>query len=151
MGIFLEGEDFCGDHGLGRLVEFRFKAPPGTTSSSITTHTPCGQRNCASWASQPQKSVTILPCPGGRTTKSTNNMWWHWRKKIFLLQPRCYRGLGGQHHAPTALPWRKNSFTHCTGGYAGLETSLDGCGTFALTVVGTQNRPARSHHGYQMT
>jgi hypothetical protein len=71
MGIFLEGEDPRGDHSLGRLVEFRFKAPPGTTSSSITTHTPSGQRNCASWASQPQKSVTLLPCPGGRTTKST--------------------------------------------------------------------------------
>ena len=26
MGIFLEGEDSRGDHGLGRLVEFRFKA-----------------------------------------------------------------------------------------------------------------------------
>ena len=71
MGIFLEGEDSRGDHGLGRLVEFRFKARPGTTSSSITTHTPSGQRNCASWASQPQKSVTLLPCPGGRTTKTT--------------------------------------------------------------------------------
>ena len=54
-----------------------FKAPPGTTSSSITTHTPSGQRNCALWASQPQKSVTLLPCPGGRTTKSTKDMWWH--------------------------------------------------------------------------
>ena len=62
MGIFLEGEDSRGDHVLGSLVEFRFKAPPGTTSSSITTHTPSGQRNCASWASQPQKSVTLLPC-----------------------------------------------------------------------------------------
>ena len=71
MGSFLEGEDSHGDHGLGRLVEFRFKAPPGTTSSSITTHTSSGQRNCASWASQPQKSVTLLLCPGGRTTKST--------------------------------------------------------------------------------
>ena len=56
---------------MGRLVEFRFKAPPGTTSSSVTTHTASGQRNCASRASQPQKSVTLLPCPGGRTTKST--------------------------------------------------------------------------------
>ena len=53
VGIFLEGEYSRGDHGLGRLVEFRFKAPPGTTSSSITTHTPSEQRNCASWASQP--------------------------------------------------------------------------------------------------
>jgi hypothetical protein len=25
MGIFLEGEDSCSDHGLGRLVAFRFK------------------------------------------------------------------------------------------------------------------------------
>ena len=33
MGIFPEGEDSRGDHGLGRLVEFRFKGPPGTTSS----------------------------------------------------------------------------------------------------------------------
>ena len=81
VGIFLEGEDSRGDRGLGRLVEFRFKAPPGTTSSSITTHTPLGQRNCASWASQPQKSVTLLPCPGGRTTKPTKDMWWHWKKK----------------------------------------------------------------------
>ena len=85
VGIFLEGEDTRGDHGLGRLVDFRFKAPPGTTSSSITTHTPSGQRNCASRASEPQKSVTLLPCPGGRTTKSTKDMWWHWgEKKNFL-------------------------------------------------------------------
>jgi len=33
--------------------------------------TSSGQRNCASWASQPQKSVTLRPCPGRRTTKST--------------------------------------------------------------------------------
>ena len=38
VGIFPEGEDSRGDHGLGRLVEFRFKGPPGTTSSYITTH-----------------------------------------------------------------------------------------------------------------
>ena len=71
VGIFLGGEDSRSEHGLGRLVEFRFKAPPGTTSSSITTHTLSGQRNCASRASQPQKSVTLLPFPGGRATKST--------------------------------------------------------------------------------
>jgi len=38
VGIFPEGEDSRGDHGLGRLVEYRFKGPPGTTSSYITTH-----------------------------------------------------------------------------------------------------------------
>jgi len=50
--MFLEREDSRGDHGLGSLVEFRFKAPSGTTSFSITTHTPSGQRNRASWASK---------------------------------------------------------------------------------------------------
>jgi len=68
--IFPEGEDSRDDHGLGRLVEFRFKAllalhPP------ISPLTSSGQRNRASWASQPQNSVTLLPCLGGRTTKST--------------------------------------------------------------------------------
>ena len=38
LGIFTEGEDPRGDHGLGRLVEFRFKGPPATTSPYITTH-----------------------------------------------------------------------------------------------------------------
>ena len=85
VGIFPEGEDSRGDHGLGKLVEFRFKGPPGTPSSYINLglrallalHAPIsplassGQRNCASWSSQTQKSVTLLPCPGGRTTKST--------------------------------------------------------------------------------
>ena len=95
VGIFLEGEDSRGDHGLGRLVEFRFKAAPGTTSSSITTHTLSGQCNCASWASLPQKSVTLLPRSGGRTTKSRKDMWWHWGKKSvfgFLILPsRLYK------------------------------------------------------------
>jgi hypothetical protein len=36
--FFLEGEDSHGDHGLGSLVELRFKAPPGTSYSHITTH-----------------------------------------------------------------------------------------------------------------
>ena len=75
---------FRGDHGLGRLVEFRFKVPSGTTSSSITTHTPSGQRNCTSWASQPQKSVTLLPCPGGRITKSTKGHMVAFKKKMGL-------------------------------------------------------------------
>jgi len=51
-GIFPEGEDSHGDHGLGRLVEFRFKSPPGTTSSYITTHiirtAPLGRPNLRS-------------------------------------------------------------------------------------------------------
>jgi hypothetical protein len=37
-GFFLEEEDPLGDDGLGSLVEFRFKAPPGTSYSYITIH-----------------------------------------------------------------------------------------------------------------
>jgi hypothetical protein len=44
--------------------------------------TSSGQRNCASWASQPQKSVTLQPQPGGESTKSIRDMWWHCKKKF---------------------------------------------------------------------
>jgi hypothetical protein len=36
--FFLEGEDSHGDHGMGSLVELRFKAPPGNSCSYITIH-----------------------------------------------------------------------------------------------------------------
>jgi hypothetical protein len=81
VGIFLEGEDSRGDHGVGRLVEFRFKAPPGTTSSSITTHTPSGQRNCTSWASPSEVGYT--PAMPRREDHEVykKDMWWHWETK----------------------------------------------------------------------
>jgi len=47
-----------------------------------TSHMPSGQRNCSSLAYKSQKSVTLLPCWGGRTTKSTKYIWWHWTKKV---------------------------------------------------------------------
>ena len=37
-GIFPEGGNYRGGHGLCRFVELRFKGPPDTTSSCITTH-----------------------------------------------------------------------------------------------------------------
>jgi hypothetical protein len=52
-----EGEDSHGDHGLGSLVELRFKAPPDTSYSFITI-TISGKRNCASWA----RSGYIVAC-----------------------------------------------------------------------------------------
>jgi hypothetical protein len=64
-GSFLEGEDSHGDPGL-----LRFKNPPRTPYPYIT-----GQHNRASWASQPQKSVTLRPKLGGETTKPLSDMW----------------------------------------------------------------------------
>jgi hypothetical protein len=37
-------------------------------------------------------------------------------------------GVGGQHHAPAALPTGKRPGTHCTGGWVGPRAGLDGCG-----------------------
>jgi hypothetical protein len=79
-GFFLEGEDSHCDHGLGSLVELRFKAPL-VLHIHTSPSTSSGQRNCVSWASQPQKSVTLRPQPGGETTKSIRDMCWHWKEK----------------------------------------------------------------------
>jgi hypothetical protein len=95
-GFFLEGEDLHGDHGLGSLVKLRFNTPPGTYNHTSPS-TSLGQRNCALWASQPQKSITFRPQPGGETTKSIRDMWWHWPKKTMdfkqKLQGFSYRGV----------------------------------------------------------
>jgi hypothetical protein len=63
------------------LVEHKFKAPL-VLHIHISPSTTSAQRNCASWASQPQKSVTLRPQPGGDTTKSIRDMWRHWQKKL---------------------------------------------------------------------
>ena len=61
VGIFPEGEDSRGDHGLGRTL-LALHPPISPLASS-------GQRNCASWTSQPQKTVTLLPCPAPRSPR----------------------------------------------------------------------------------
>jgi hypothetical protein len=39
-------------------------------------------------------------------------------------------GVGGQRHAPAALPPRERPGTHCIGGWVGPRAGLDGCGKF---------------------
>jgi hypothetical protein len=36
-------------------------------------------------------------------------------------------GVGGQQHAPAALPPGKRPGTHCIGGWVGPRAGLDGC------------------------
>ena len=36
--------------------------------------------------------------------------------------------VGGQHHAPAALPPRERPGTHCTGGWVGPRAGMDECG-----------------------
>ena len=50
------------------VSRFRCKGPSWYLIFTHTTTT-SGQRSCASWASQPQKSAILSPQPGGKTTK----------------------------------------------------------------------------------
>jgi hypothetical protein len=36
-------------------------------------------------------------------------------------------GMGGQHHAPAALPPGKGTATHCVGGWVGPRADLNEC------------------------
>jgi hypothetical protein len=110
-GFFPEGEDSLCDHGLCSLVEPRFKAPPGTSYSYITIHL-IGQHNCASWASQPQTSVTLRPQPGGETTKSIRDMWYCGERGnvyVYQLHGRCGILTFWLRDASTSL-----TFSNCT-------------------------------------
>jgi hypothetical protein len=52
-------------------------------------------------------------------------------------------GVGGQGHAPAALPSVKTPGTHCTEGWVGLRVSLDGCGiygSFRDSIPGPSNQ-----------
>ena len=77
VGIFPEREDFHGDHGLGRLVEFRFKDPPGATSSYITTHI-IGKTSLRLMG-VPNSEVGYTPAMPRREDHEVHkDMWWHW-------------------------------------------------------------------------
>jgi hypothetical protein len=44
-------------------------------------------------------------------------------------------GVGGQRHAPAALPPGKRASTHCIGDWVGPRASLDGCGITNCTYA----------------
>jgi hypothetical protein len=79
-GFFLIGEDPHGGHDLGSSYNLGLRPLP-VLHIHISPSTSSGQRNCASWASQRQKSVTLQPQPGGETTKSMTDVWQQWIKK----------------------------------------------------------------------
>jgi hypothetical protein len=55
-------------------------------------------------------------------------------------------GVGGQHHAPAALPLGNRPSTHCTGGgWVGPSASLDGCGK-SPTGIQSPDRTACSKY-----
>jgi hypothetical protein len=76
---------------LGSLVNIGLR-PLLLLHIHISPSTSSGQRNSASWAFQPQKSVTLQPQTGRESTKSIRDMWWLRKDKktpdLFVLS--CY-------------------------------------------------------------
>jgi hypothetical protein len=64
---------------------------------------------------------------------------------LFLLT-LVLDGVGGQRHAPAALPPGKRPGTHFIGGWVGQRAGLDGCGKSRPPHAGIQSPycPARS-------
>jgi len=46
---------------------------------------------------------------------------------LFLLEPRRWMGVGGQHRAPATLPPGKRTGTNYIGGWLSPRAGLDGC------------------------
>ena len=92
--FFLAGKDSRGNFSLqGKIPvvtivwvvsRFRLKAPPGISSSCISPLTSSGQRSGAPWASQPQKSATLSPQPGGKPRKFVRTCGGIGRKKNII-------------------------------------------------------------------
>ena len=59
-------------------------------------------------------------------------------------------GVDGQRHAPAALPATKRPGTHCTGGWVGPRTGLDGCEKSRPHRDSIPDRPARSESLYRL-
>ena len=83
MGIFPCRERFPVVTMVWVVSRFRLKAPPCISSSCLSPLTSSGQRRRASRASQPQKSATLSPQPGGKPGKfiRTCGGIWERRKK----------------------------------------------------------------------
>jgi hypothetical protein len=56
-------------------------------------------------------------------------------------------GLGGQHHAPAALPPGKTHITQCTGGWVGPRAGLDDCRKSRPHQDPVPDPPAHRHPG----
>jgi hypothetical protein len=50
------------------------------------------------------------------------------RGRITLSLTSVLDGVGGQRHAPAALPLGNRPGIHCIGGWVGPRAGLDGCG-----------------------
>ena len=81
------------------VSRFRLKAPPGISSSCISPLTSWGQHSRTSWASQPQKSATLSPQPGGKPRKFIRTCG-STEKKKWLYERACLSSLSTWNRPP---------------------------------------------------
>jgi len=123
VGIFSEGKDSRGDHGLGRLVEFRFKGPPGTTSSYITTHI-IGTTYPRLMGVPTSEVGYTSAMPRREAHEVHKDMWGHWKEKnknkktthsliyvsttiiYWVIHATCFDLLTGLHQASSRISQR---------------------------------------------
>jgi hypothetical protein len=74
-----------------------------------------------------------------------------WRYSSTLSLTSAQDGVGGQHHAPAALPLGKRPGTHCIGGRVDPRAGLDGCGKSRPTGIRSPDRPGRSESLYRLS
>jgi hypothetical protein len=61
-------------------------------------------------------------------------------------------GVGGQVHAPVALPQGQKPGVHCAGGWVGPSATLDGCGkSRPPTGIRSADGPAHSESLYRLS
>jgi len=61
-------------------------------------------------------------------------------------------GMGGQRHAPAALPPGERPSTHCIGGWVDPRAGLDECGKYRpRTGIRSPDRPSRSEWLYRLS
>ena len=67
-----------------------------------------------------------------------------------LSSTSALNGMGGQRHAPDALPSGKTAGVHFTGGWVGPRANLDGCLNFLTKEIRFQDRPTRRTSLYRL-
>jgi hypothetical protein len=67
-----------------------------------------------------------------------------------LSSTSALNGMGGQRHAPDALPSRKRDGVHFTGGWVGSRANLDGCLNFFTKEIRFQDRRTRRASLYRL-
>ena len=70
---------------------------------------------------------------------------------LLFLYPRHYVRVGGQRHAPAALPPGKRPGTKFIEGWVGPRAGLDGCRKSRHTGIRSPDRPARRESLHRMS